>query len=40
MLKKRRNKEIRKEEITNGELMSRPKFLKNLKLGWHLLSDI
>lgn len=39
MPKKRLSKKIETGVIATVEIMSRPKFLRNLKLGWHLFID-
>ncbi|MBC8283866.1 MAG: hypothetical protein H8E32_08645 [Nitrospinae bacterium] len=38
--KKRRSKKTKTGVIATVEIMSRPKFLRNLKFGWHLLVEM
>ena len=38
--KKKRNKKTGTGVVATVEIMSRPKFLRNLNLGWHLLIEI
>jgi len=38
--KKRLSKRIGTGVVATAEIMSRPKFLRNLKLGWHLFIDL
>jgi len=38
--KKKLSKKIKTGVIATAELMSRPKFLSNLKFGWHLFIEL
>lgn len=39
MPKKMRSRKTETGVVATVEIMSRPKFLRNLKLGWHLFID-